>query len=49
LASTRTAAAEKEFIPSPIRMCTWEIGNRINLMLRDSTSIAMLKNIKASS
>lgn len=30
-------------------MSTWEIGNKINLMPRDSTSIAMQKNTKASS
>lgn len=30
-------------------MSTWGIGNKINLMPRDSTSIAMQKNTKASS
>jgi hypothetical protein len=49
LANTKIADAERESIPSQIRMCTWETGNKINLMPKDSTYIAMLKNIKASS
>jgi hypothetical protein len=49
LANTKTADVEREYIPSQIRMCTWATGNKINLMPKDSTSTAMLKNIKASS
>jgi hypothetical protein len=40
---------EKECIVSQTKMCTWEIGKKINFMVKEFTYTLMVKNIKESS